>query len=282
MVRRITLVLVGTALSLAAPRAWAQKGDSGSIVGCVMDQGGAPLKGIKVSASSATQIGGKKNAYTNEEGCYRFPMLDPGVFEVRSDAPKLRTVIQQNVRVGINAPTEINLVMEVASDKVEEVKVVEKAPLVNTKSAGVKEVFDLDFVDSLPHENRDVIFQQVTNYSAGSINGRIRGGAVNQSIYTMDGFTMFRAFPTVKAQAAYEIQTAGYGADNVMASLERHNAEVIRRIPADRLLLFDPTGGWEPLCRFLGVAIPSEPFPRTNARDDFWVHSDKAKEVSAR
>jgi hypothetical protein len=218
MVRRITLVLVGTALCLTAPRAWAQKGDSGSIVGCVMDQGGSPLRGIKVTASSATQIGGKKTAYSNGEGCFRFPMLDPGVFEVRSDAPKLRTVIQQNVRVGINAPTEVNLIMEVASDKVEEVKVVEKAPLVNTKSAGVKEVFDLDFVDSLPHENRDVIFQQVTNYSAGSINGRIRGGAVNQSIYTMDGFTMFRAFPTVKAQAAYEIQTAGYGADNVMAS----------------------------------------------------------------
>ena len=73
-----------------------------------------------------------------------------------------------------------------------------------------------------------------------------------------------------------------YSPDNVMASLERHNAEVIRRIPADRLLLFDPSGGWEPLCRFLGVDIPDEPFPRTNARDDFGVLSDKAQEVSAR
>jgi len=62
-----------------------------------------------------------------------------------------------------------------------------------------------------------VIFQQLTNYSAGAINGRIRGGAVNQTIYTMDGFNLFREFPTVKASAAYEIQTAGYGADNVMA-----------------------------------------------------------------
>jgi hypothetical protein len=218
MARSIALALVGLAFCLVPQEARAQKGDSGSIVGCVMDQSGSPLRGIKITASSDTQIGGKKTAYSNGEGCFRFPILDPGTFEVRADAPKLRTVIQQNVKVGINSPAEINMVMEVASDKVEEVKVVEKAPLVNTSSASVKEVFDLDFVDSLPHENRDVIFQQVTNYAAGAINGRIRGGAASQTIYTMDGFNLFREYPTVKASAAYEIQTAGYGADNVMAS----------------------------------------------------------------
>jgi hypothetical protein len=116
----------------------------------VFDQVGGPLKGIRVTTTSATQIGGRKTAYTNDEGCFRFPVLDPGTFEVRGEAPKLRTVIQRNIHVGINAPTEVNLVMEVATDKVEEVKVVEQAPLVNTKSASVKEVFDLDFVDSLP------------------------------------------------------------------------------------------------------------------------------------
>jgi hypothetical protein len=218
MARRSVLALAGLAICLVPLEARAQKGDSGSIVGCVMDQSGSPLRGIKITTSSATQIGGKKTAYTNEEGCFRFPILDPGTFEVRADAPKLRTVIQQNVKVGINAPAEVTMVMEVATDKVEEVKVVEKAPLVNTTSASVKEVYDLDFVDSLPHDNRDVIFQQLTNYSAGAINGRIRGGAANQTIYTMDGFNLFREYPTVKASAAYEIQTAGYGADNVMAS----------------------------------------------------------------
>jgi hypothetical protein len=213
-----TLILAGLAGALAWPQtARAQNGDSGSIMGCVVDQTGMPIRGVKLTASSSTQIGGRKVVYSNSEGCFRIPALDPGTFEVRGDAPKLRTVVQQNVRVGINAPTEINIVMEVASDKVEEVKVVEKAPLVNTTSSSVKEVFDLDFVDSLPHDNRDVIFQQMTNYSAGAINGRIRGGAANQTIYTMDGFNLFREYPTVKASAAYEIQTAGYGADNVMA-----------------------------------------------------------------
>jgi Carboxypeptidase regulatory-like domain len=254
MVRRIALVVVGLSIWLgSSQRVWAQKGDSGSIIGCVFDQSGSPLKGVRVSTFSSTQIGGRKTVYTKADGCFRFPILDPGSFEVRADAPKLRTVVQQNVAVGINAPTEVNLIMEVASDQVEEVKVVEKAPLISTTTSAVKEVYDLDFVDSLPHDNRDVIFQQVTNYSAGAINGRIRGGAAAQTIYTMDGFNLFREYPTVKASAAYEIQTAGYGADNVMApggvvnlvsksGSNKFEAELGATVDHDSLTLFRDNG----------------------------------------
>jgi hypothetical protein len=41
-------------------------------------------------------------------------------------------------------------------------------------------------------------------------------------------------------------------------------------IPAERLLVFDVRQGWEPLCNFLGVAVPDTPFPRTNDRAEFW------------
>ena len=45
---------------------------------------------------------------------------------------------------------------------------------------------------------------------------------------------------------------------------ERHNAEVKRRVPHDRLLVYEVKAGWEPLCEFLGVEEPDEPFPRLN------------------
>jgi hypothetical protein len=45
---------------------------------------------------------------------------------------------------------------------------------------------------------------------------------------------------------------------------ELHNEEVKRRVPGDRLLVYDVKAGWEPLCQFLGVEVPDEPFPRTN------------------
>jgi hypothetical protein len=44
----------------------------------------------------------------------------------------------------------------------------------------------------------------------------------------------------------------------------RHILEVREAIAPERLLVFDVREGWEPLCRFLGVPVPSEPFPRLN------------------
>ena len=41
-------------------------------------------------------------------------------------------------------------------------------------------------------------------------------------------------------------------------------------IPADRLLVYQVKDGWGPLCDFLGVPVPDEPFPRTNDRGEFW------------
>ena len=41
-------------------------------------------------------------------------------------------------------------------------------------------------------------------------------------------------------------------------------AAVIAEVPEDRLLIFQVKDGWNPLCKFLGVEIPSIPFPRMN------------------
>jgi hypothetical protein len=44
----------------------------------------------------------------------------------------------------------------------------------------------------------------------------------------------------------------------------RHNEEVRRRVPPERLLVYDVKEGWAPLCDFLGVEVPDEPFPHLN------------------
>jgi hypothetical protein len=55
----------------------------------------------------------------------------------------------------------------------------------------------------------------------------------------------------------------------------RYNQEVIDTIEPERLLVFHPKDGWGPLCEFLGVAIPAEPFPSVNSRDELGGASDK-------
>jgi len=54
--------------------------------------------------------------------------------------------------------------------------------------------------------------------------------------------------------------------DFMVGAFERHTAEVERAIAADRLLVYQVSQGWEPLCEFLGVAVPTTPFPRVNSR----------------
>ena len=53
------------------------------------------------------------------------------------------------------------------------------------------------------------------------------------------------------------------------AFYERHNERVRREAPADRLLEWRATDGWEPLCTALGVPEPDEPFPHTNTRAEW-------------
>jgi Sulfotransferase domain len=40
-------------------------------------------------------------------------------------------------------------------------------------------------------------------------------------------------------------------------------------VPAGRLIQWRTGDGWEPLCRALGLSVPSEPFPHVNTTGDF-------------
>jgi len=59
--------------------------------------------------------------------------------------------------------------------------------------------------------------------------------------------------------------------DCAIAAYRLNNQKVRDAIPAERLLVFDVAEGWGPICRFLGVAEPLTPFPRSNPREEFWA-----------
>lgn len=56
-----------------------------------------------------------------------------------------------------------------------------------------------------------------------------------------------------------------------------HNERVRQTVPAARLLVFDPASGWEPLCRFLGVDPPDEPYPLVNTREQYRQRLEKLR-----
>lgn len=56
---------------------------------------------------------------------------------------------------------------------------------------------------------------------------------------------------------------------------EEHNARVRREVPADRLLVIEPGAGWQPLCAFLGLPVPAEPYPHLNDPEKFWARVEE-------
>ncbi|MDW4550922.1 sulfotransferase [Defluviimonas sp. D31] len=58
--------------------------------------------------------------------------------------------------------------------------------------------------------------------------------------------------------------------DGILAAY-RENVEAVRRLEKEgRALSFAASEGWAPLCGYLGAEVPAEPYPRTNAREEFF------------
>ena len=67
--------------------------------------------------------------------------------------------------------------------------------------------------------------------------------------------------------------------DHVIGVYLAHNQQVKDEVPADKLLVFNSQEGWNPLCEFLGVPVPDEPYPKTNTTEQFekMVAENRAK-----
>lgn len=53
------------------------------------------------------------------------------------------------------------------------------------------------------------------------------------------------------------------------AAFEANNQLARDTIPADRLVEWTASDGWDPICAALGVPVPDEPFPLTNTTSEF-------------
>jgi hypothetical protein len=89
-------------------------------------------------------------------------------------------------------------------------------------------------------------------------------GAVTRALETGEGpqAAFFRSFA---GDLAGRLHDRAFMTDH----FRRHTEAVKATIPAERLLIYEAGQGWDPLCRFLGVPVPPEPYPSENSRDDF-------------
>ena len=62
---------------------------------------------------------------------------------------------------------------------------------------------------------------------------------------------------------------ADTSSESMQRAMEQFNQEVQATVPADRLLVWSVSDGWEPLCEFLELPVPDTPFPHLNDSSGF-------------
>lgn len=223
---KFVYVLMALASICLPGAAWAQT--TGTLSGTVWDQTGTPLAGVRLTLESPTQIGGAQQAVSDEGGRFRFAALTPGAFKLTASAPRLKTLVQTNLRISQGKTLDLDVVMEVEGagvENAEEFVVEDKAPAVNTNNTTVGESYDAEFLDKLPLSSRS--FQGVAALTPGAVdrqgtgNAQVRGGSFFNNSYQVDGFqttdpvtqTFGQNF-SFDAMSQVDVQTASFGAEN--------------------------------------------------------------------
>jgi len=117
------LLLVGT---LPAQRT------TGQIFGKIVDDQGAPLPGVAITAQGPRLVG-KATAVTNDQGFYRLLALTPGTYTINYTLPGFAPLVREDVVVGAEATVTLDIAMKVSTLE-EQITVVGQSPLIDIKS----------------------------------------------------------------------------------------------------------------------------------------------------
>ncbi len=60
--------------------------------------------------------------------------------------------------------------------------------------------------------------------------------------------------------------------EGIIKKYQQHNDTVLRECPKEKLLVYEISEGWKPLCKFLNKPIPDVPFPHVNDTKEFQQH----------
>jgi hypothetical protein len=170
--------------SLAPADVSAQARQNSTLTGVVRDASRAVLPGATVTVQSPNLVGGAQSTVTDTEGVYRFPLLQPGTYELTVNLDGFKTIRRTDIRVALATTVTIDVDLEVAS--VEEVVLVSGAsPVVDIKSSAVNLQLDDALLQSIPHSSR---FQpDVIDLAPGVANSVAFGGVQSSNALLMDG-----------------------------------------------------------------------------------------------
>jgi hypothetical protein len=185
---RITIAFVAAIVLAVAVPAAAQPLMS-RVEGTVSDETGAVIPGASVTMTEVdTNV--VREAFTNDLGLYLFPQVPAGTYRVAAAVPGFSTTVIEDVRAVLNAPTSIDIVVEVGG--VAETVLVSAADaqsLMNTVNAEINTNLSREQVGELPL-NGGYVTQLALTQAGVTGPGGARSASINGTRGTFNNFTL--------------------------------------------------------------------------------------------
>ncbi|RRA49147.1 TonB-dependent receptor [Acidipila sp. EB88] len=222
------LFIMLLSLSLVPHRAYGGAA-TGKILGSVVDPGGAPLPGAKITLTNDATNEARTDT-SDADGNFSFPFTATGNYSVRVEAAGFEGYVQHGIILEVDQSVSIRASLTVGSIA-ETVQVSSTAQGVNLVDATVSHVVDEQRIVDLPLNGRDPLQLQnimpgvtydTNNVSHGQ--GQHEGIVVNgnrpgSNYYLLDGVDMTDAylstapvFPAPDALQEFDIQTSNFTA----------------------------------------------------------------------
>jgi len=136
-----------------------------AVTGLVTDPNGRSVPGVTVIITNlATNVASR--TVTNDQGIYRVPSLQPGIYRMTLDKDGFKSIVKSGVELHVQDVASINFELQIGS--VNETVTVEAGGLViNTTDGSVSTVVDRQFADGLPLNGRS--FQTLIQLTPGVV-----------------------------------------------------------------------------------------------------------------
>ena len=180
--RTILTALIVAALLPAS--AWATE-QTGKIRGTVTGDGGVPLAGATLVASSPN-MQGERSVTTEDAGVYWMPGLPPGEYVLKASAPGYRSWVKEGVRININTTLTIDIELSTTT-LTEEVTVVDDRPVIDTSTSTSTTVVTREYLEALPTGRSYQSAVQFTPGITGGSNPNAQGGHSSENKWLLDG-----------------------------------------------------------------------------------------------
>ena len=150
--KTLATVLAALCLTLAPGAPAAAQQTTGNITGRILDDQGAAVPGVTVTARN-TQTGFTRTDTSDAEGIYRLTAMPVGAYDITSELQGFNRVDTKGIVLNVGQTHEINVTLKVAGLQ-ESVTVSGETPLIESSSSSVGGVVDIGRIESLPLNGR--------------------------------------------------------------------------------------------------------------------------------